>query len=111
MNKINCLVFFCFILAINVLANPKRVSCRYEDGFYECHGYIRVKGKDQIRKVNKVIIEIEGCLMKHIVESNDSTIAKLYFQPKELDDSGVVELTFDQHILTISIGKEVSITP
>ncbi len=111
MKSLFLLVLISMLLNFSSNAKEPNTYCRYEDGFYECKGVVISRKDKTEKKLNRIIIEIEGCLMKEIVSINDEAYKKAVTSRIEIDDSGIIEVMIEDQKYVIQIGKEMTLTP
>ncbi len=111
MKNIFIYIILLMLLTYKLTASPPLAFCRYEDGFYECKGIV-INGRDKSeKKLDRIIIEIEGCLLKQIVSINDEAYKKAATSRIEIDDSGIIEVMIVDQKCMIQIGKEITLIP
>lgn len=111
MKKLFFLLIVTTLLSFSSLAINSFGFCRYEDGFYDCKGVIISSKNNSEKKLNRIIIEIEGCLLKQIVSINDEPYKNDLPSRIEIDDSGIIEVLIADQKYVIQIGKEMTLTP
>lgn len=109
MRNILLLVVCCTILILQSFTF--KAHCKFEDGFYECNAQVIDKAKGNKSSQHPLILEIEGCLVRQIVSIDNDHSKGFVCPPKEVDDSGIVEIEHNRVHYVVKIGKEIQLKP